>query len=562
MKLPNNITALLSGLMSEYGITHVVGCPGSRNMPLLTAFGRNDKLHLDMVIDERSAAFSALGIAEITGKPVAIVCTSGSALLNFAPAVAEAYYRRIPLLVISADRPASWIDQNDGQTLRQPGVLDNVVKRSIAVSDDTSLADRCQYYNRLINEALHELTYPCCGPVHLNVHLSEPLKPCPADVIGMPHDKISLSVHRTDLPEREIESLWNILRRKKVMIFVGQSSPDENLDRALNRLSELDNIVIVADNVSNLRGNNFIRGIDAILSEATDDELKRISPDIVITSGSGPISRIFKEYIRKSDYVEHWDVVPDLRFQDSYRHLTRTIIAGQTEFFMQLSQTAASADISSDYKQSWQTLRSRASSSIEEYVGMIPWCDLKAVSAICKAVPSDWNIQCSNGMLVRYTNLFDCSGFNRFSSNRGVNGIEGSTSTAVGASGVFRGITLLLSGDMSAYYDAAGLISPFLNSRFKMIVFDNSGGDIFRCIKATKEVPERETLLSCDMKFPGEQLAALAGMLFLSATDEKSLEVSFDKLVREVDRPAMLVVRTSKEVNSKIFIEFINRKKL
>lgn len=549
------ITSRISRLLPVYGITNVIGCPGSRDMPLLTAFNRNNRLKLDMVIDERSAAFSALGISEVTGRPVAIVCTSGSALLNFAPAVAEAYYKGIPLLVISADRPPEWIDQNDGQTMRQNGALGNIVKCSLTISDNSGTAN-C---DRLLNEALQSLTYSGAGPVHLNIHLSEPLLPCPAERISGDGRKISLTARGDSLPDREIKAMWDTLSDKKVAIFIGSMPPDHGLNKALNKLAEFDNFIIIGDNVSNIHGKDFIYGIDNILSFAPSGLPGTLRPDILITAGCSPISRKFKEAIRGMPEISHWDVVHGFRLQDTYRHLERVIVSNPVQFFSQLSSARRQPTKMAKFKAEWMSLKRYSAAETIRFIKSAPWSDIKAFSLIYERIPHKWNVQCSNGMSIRYMNMFDCSVFNRFSCNRGINGIDGSTSTAVGASNSSTGITLLLSGDMSAYYDIAGLMSPLMNNRFKMVVMDNSGGDIFRCIKATSDIPERESLLVCQTKFPGERLASAAGMKYLSATDEQSLMTSMSTLIEENEKPVLLVIKTPGEINSKVYSDYINR---
>ena len=164
----------LAALLREYGIDHVVVSPGSRIAPLTQTFSQHPAFKCFTVVDERSAAFFALGLIQKINRPVAVCCTSGTALLNFGSAVAEAFYQQLPLLVISADRPAAWIGQMDGQTLPQPGIFNTLVKKSVQLPEPVTEEDEW-YCNRLINEALLELNHYGKGPVQINVPLSEPL---------------------------------------------------------------------------------------------------------------------------------------------------------------------------------------------------------------------------------------------------------------------------------------------------------------------------------------------------------------------------------------------------
>jgi 2-succinyl-5-enolpyruvyl-6-hydroxy-3-cyclohexene-1-carboxylate synthase len=165
----------LATLLASHGVKRAVLSPGSRNVPLLVAVSKEPSIETEVVVDERSAAFMALGMASISGCPVALVCTSGTALLNYAPAVAEAYYRHIPLVVVSADRPHCWIDQDDSQTIRQQGALASIVKASYDISADAVTPDDDWYANRVINDALINATTGCKGPVHINMQINEPL---------------------------------------------------------------------------------------------------------------------------------------------------------------------------------------------------------------------------------------------------------------------------------------------------------------------------------------------------------------------------------------------------
>jgi 2-succinyl-5-enolpyruvyl-6-hydroxy-3-cyclohexene-1-carboxylate synthase len=167
--------AELARLCAAKGVKHVVISPGSRSAPLVIAFNGQEGIECLQVIDERSAAFFALGMAQQLHAPVALICTSGSAVLNYGPAIAEAFYQRIPLLVITADRPEEWVDQGEGQAIRQHGVLALHMKRSVQLPRITSDELARWHCGRLINEAIDETLLPVPGPVHVNVPFAEPL---------------------------------------------------------------------------------------------------------------------------------------------------------------------------------------------------------------------------------------------------------------------------------------------------------------------------------------------------------------------------------------------------
>ena len=253
-------------LTTDKGIRQVVLSPGSRNAPLLVAFAREKQIRHFVVLDERSAAFMALGMAQQSGVPVALVCTSGTAPLNYAPAIAEAYYQRLPLIVITADRPVEWIDQDDSQTIRQQAVFRNIVKASYQLPAELFHADEHWYANRLVNDALNTALKGRQGPVHLNIPLRESL-------YGL-----------RDYPEREVRTIEcidpapslsvGVMQRlvdifdhcPKVMILAGFHRPDFRLREALHRLAGYPNVVVLTETLANVTSERHIGTIDRVLA--------------------------------------------------------------------------------------------------------------------------------------------------------------------------------------------------------------------------------------------------------------------------------------------------------
>lgn len=274
----------LASQLAARGVRFAVLSPGSRNAPIVMALERHPDISTKVVIDERSAAFIALGYAAQSGEPVAVVCTSGTALLNYAPAVAEAFYRKVPLIVISADRPMEWIDQDDSQTIRQHEALANYVKASYNLTD-IELPNLKWYANRQINDALTVALTGRRAPVHINIQLSEPLTATTA-VDSEKFRKIAVVEPEAVLPTAEARRLGTLLASpRKVMIVAGFNPPSPTLNRALRRLAALPNFIVLTETVSNLHANEFISRIDTTLSAMTEEERLQMAPDAVITLG-------------------------------------------------------------------------------------------------------------------------------------------------------------------------------------------------------------------------------------------------------------------------------------
>lgn len=556
----SNLTSrALIQLLTKHGVKHVVASPGSRNTPLLLALKACDELITTVIVDERVAAFYALGLSTVSSEPVAIVCTSGTALLNYAPAVAEAYYRKVPLIVISADRPMEWIDQDDSQTLRQFEALGNFVKNSYDLPSATS-SDMPWYANRMINDALLTALKAPCGPVHINVQIAEPIG-ATAEIEDEPHRVIGMVTPREDLTVSESRTLGERLASPvKVMIVAGFMAPDSVLNKALNKIAELPNFIILTETIANLHGNEFITDIDATLSAMSETQQSELAPDIVITTGGALVSRFIKQYLRSVKPREHWHIGKSLTTIDCFRSLTTRVEMLPAVFFQQLASAMQPHREHSDYRRAWQIARDGARSVHQAFVSKSPWCDLKAFATFMPMIPRNYNLQFSNGTPVRYAQLFTMRTYHRCGCNRGVSGIDGSTSTALGASAVYKAPTLLITGDMSAQYDVGALGSGMLTPRFKMIVMMNGGGGIFHFIKSTRDLNIVGPCFDKPCFFPAQKLAAAYDMAYFAADSEESLRNIFPEFLSENSKPAMLAVFTDSELSGQILKEYFNQK--
>lgn len=550
----------LADLLAAHGVHRAILSPGSRNAPLIVAIGRHSGIESFTVVDERQAAFMALGMSVTSGEPVALVCTSGTALLNYAPAVAEAFYRKAPLIVVSADRPSQWIDQDDSQTLPQPGALTAFVKHCYDIPADIEATDDGRWLaNRLINDALLTATQGRPGPVHINVRLDAPLGLTgtysrEARTIAMIEPRRDLTVARSRELGRELAS------PRKVLVIAGFAPPCGRLNRAINRLAELPNVAVMTETPANLHGPRLLGRIDTLMSAMDSDELKRMLPDVVITTGGALVSRMVKEWLRGAAKLAHWHVGISHTTTDCFRHLSLRVEMQPDIFFQQLASAMQPHRAECSYAGQWHEIERRAVLSHDRYVATAAWSDLRAFATIIPAIPRRWNLHVSNGTPVRYAQLFDCAHIHRTDCNRGVSGIDGCTSTAIGASLVYRhDPTLLISGDMSAAYDVSALLSGHVPPRFKMVVIDNGGGGIFRFIGSTSALPECESRFAAAPRMPWREIARGASMVFFEAADEASLRREWAAFAAEAERPALMVVSTPPRESAEILKNYFKR---
>ena len=536
---------ILVETMHFHGVNHAVVSPGSRNAPLIIALSRS-RIKTHIVVDERSAAYVALGMAQQLKAPVALVCTSGTALLNYAPAVAEAYYQKIPLIVVSADRPQEWIDQDDSQTIRQFKALDQFVKRSYDIparcDDDTAV----WYAERIAHDAMMEATSLRRAPVHINVQLAEPLNELttePYKLRQIHHFPSYDGICRDD-----IIKLKEQLLHKRVMIIAGFMEMNEPLRQALNAIAANDYAVVLTETISNMADDFTINAIDRTLL-AIDENDKRYYPDVVITIGGAIVSRKIKAFLRKVK-PDHWYVGLNDVTVDCFQSLTRRIEANPDTFIPTLFQDSLTVK---SFCTIWKDAHTAGLRRHHKYLEKIGWSDMKAYETIFdfyQQNPDNLIMHLSNGTTIRYAQLFGDRVIAPNFCNRGVSGIDGCTSTAIGAAMV-NGPAVLITGDMSFLYDISALSAITPKLQLKIVVVDNGGGGIFRFIDSTSSLPELEKYFVVKRNLDVEKVAASFGIKTYRADNADSLYEQLSNMMVE-DGPAVLVVKTDGKRSAEI----------
>jgi len=538
------------------GMRHVVISSGSRNAPLIIAFHAQKKVKCYSVIDERSAAFFALGIAQQTGEPVGIICTSGSAVVNYAPAIIEAFYQKIPLVVITADRPTEWIDQDDGQTIRQHNIFSNYIKASFTLPAENNHPDDLWYAQRAVSEAFNNATEKGNeGPVHINVPLREPLYGETKEVDAARIVEVADVTRRlSPVDEKEILSSWK--KAGKKMIICGLHKPDKELNSLLNKLAEDDSVVVLTETTSNLSGDKFICSIDGYFETLTEVQKKELQPEILVTIGGPVTTKKFKAYLRKYQPKHHWHVSVASAHIDTYKSLSKVIPVSDVELISLLLKAGTRK---SSYAKEIIGLHSKAIKQLGVYCGKIPFTDLKAFEQILQHIPKDSDVQLGNSTPIRYANLFDVNKNGvHFYSNRGVSGIDGSVSTAAGAALGSGRMTTLITGDLAFFYDSNGLWNKHLPSNLRIMVINNAGGGIFRIIDS-KDTPLLEEYFEATHNMKVEPFAKAYGIPYSSAGNEKELSAALKKFYQSnKDKPSILEIFTPNKKNAEVLLGYFN----
>ena len=528
------------------GIQHIVISPGSRNAPLTIGFANNSNFTCYSIADERCAAFFALGIAQQIQKPVAVVCTSGSALLNYYPAFAEAFYSQIQLVVVAADRPKNKIDIGDGQTIRQSNVFENHSLFNANLEENAS--DENDF---LINEAIN-IAIVKCGPVHINVPFEEPLYETVDTLLVDP--KITSSMVHDFILDETISTYandWN--NAKKKLILIGTNYPN-TIDKAIvDRLANDASVVVMTETTSNLHHENFITNIDTIITPFTEADFLDFQPDILITFGGMIVSKRIKSFLRKYKPQQHWHI-DELRAYNTFGCLTKHFEVSPNVFFH--SFFSLTTTIESNYNHKTHELKLHRAEKHQEYLDKIPFSDLKVFEKVMQSIPQNCQLQISNSSAIRYAQLFPIASSVAVFCNRGTSGIDGSTSTAIGAAVGSKKPTVLITGDIGFLYDSNGLWNNYIPKNFKIILINNGGGGIFRILPGHSESTVFNTFFETSHCLTAEHLAKMYNFDYTIASTETTLQKSLETLFAENTKPCLLEIFTPTLENDKILLQY------
>lgn len=555
--------SILLDVMEAHGVKDIVCSPGSRNTPLLIAAAARENLRKHVVIDERSAAFMALGLSMVSRRPVVLICTSGTAPLNYAPALAEAFYQDVPLIAITADRPEQWIDQDDSQTLRQTDLFANYIKKSYelpAIGEDDK--EMRWFANRVANDALIVATSHKEGPVHINIRLGDPLGRKTARDDRKIRTITMLSADSIGDKEK-VRSLALEASEKRVLFVAGFMPPDSGMQKSVSNFCSLPNVATMIETLSNLHLDTYATCVDSVLTAYDEEILDSISPDIVMTVGGALVSRKLKEYLRRnSDKTEHWALGFNHTTADCFMAMTRRIEADPARLLRQLyavMRKNVNGKGAYDYSTIWRDLKSKAVKAKDDFISKTPWSGMSAFNAIFEHLPRQCNLFLSNGTSVRYAQIL-CRNLPHASyCNRGVSGIDGCTSTAIGGAMAYPGMSVLLTGDMSMAYDINALALPEVPERMKIIVFDNNGGGIFRFIPTTSSLEEREQYFCTPPILPLQQLCKGYDWDYTEADNEERLRKILPDFFSS-PRRAILQVKVDGELSAEILKEYMKTK--
>ena len=576
--IPVAQTLILSCL--KFDFFDVVISPGSRNVPLAIGFASNKKFKCYSIVDERSAAFFALGLSQKSKKPTILICTSGSALLNYYPAVAEAYYSEIPLIILSADRPEYKINIGDGQTINQSNVFEKNILYSNSLKQDCSHAteeiiksnlqkivnDKADYSkieklqksiqknNEEIIEIAFNLSINKMQPVHLNVPMEEPLYEF--------NDSPSISVKVKKKTEKKLSStdLDNfykaINKASKIMILIGVSDGNILSKKSIQKINSCSSIIVMKEHTSNVFNESFISNIDRLigpieLQSNSDSLFDELSPEIVISLGGMIVSKKIKSFLRNYKPRKHFHIGNNIS-KDSFYSGVEHINTTANKFFENIDLNKSD----SKYFEKWNQLDYSKLDLHNRYMKVINFSDLKVFEILTNWIPKKYNIQVANSTPIRYFQLFDLKNKNMMFANRGTSGIDGSTSTAIGSSVQNDSPVLLVTGDLSFFYDVNALWNNHIPKNFRIIIINNSGGGIFKILPGFKENNLFSEFIETQHNLSARLIAKMFNFNYTRVSTKFGLNLYLRTFFKNSKKPKILEIKTSSVKSTKILKEY------
>ena len=553
----------IAELCSRHGITHTVVCPGSRCAPLTLAFARHPKIQTRTFSDERSAAFIALGMAQTLLSPIALVCTSGSAAYNFAPAIAEAFFNQVPLIIFSADRPLEWIAQQDGQTIHQSDLFGKHVKRSFQLPQEYGHADNVWAINRIVNEAINVSRQAPQGPVHINTPFREPLYPANGETKSFSENIRVVEDHASSFEisiqqKQQILTDWPSFNR--ILLVAGQDNVDEDKIKLLITFTQKHNVPIAGDILSNIHSIEMVvRHTDLFLGQAPDSVKRTLQPDLLITVGKSVLSKNLKVFLRNYAPKQHWHIQEAGVVADTFQHVSHIFRTKPESFFNYLNSIPQSEGFNNqkqnNYNKLWEIEERRATRCLENFFPQEDFGEFEVIHEVINQLPTGSNLHLANSMSVRYANFIGLHAHKTVNvfSNRGTSGIDGCTSTAVGHSLVNSKLNFLITGDLAFFYDRNAFWHNYQLPNLRIVLINNHGGIIFKMIDGPGSLPESDEYFTTTQRLNAKKLSEEFGFDYLKLDTKRKLKNLLRDFFELDGKTKILEFESEASLNKSIF---------
>ncbi|RFS14586.1 2-succinyl-5-enolpyruvyl-6-hydroxy-3-cyclohexene-1-carboxylic-acid synthase [Emticicia sp. C21] len=558
----------IAEICARKNVKTAILCPGSRSAALTISMARHPEIQTYSISDERSAGFIGLGIAQASNETVSLVCTSGTAAYNLAPAVAEAFFQEIPLLILTADRPPEWINQYDGQTIYQENIFGKHVKKSFTLPADYTHADAVWQIERVVNEAINLTQSFPKGPVHINVPIREPFYPTEHEIVKFDRQVriIGNAVISKTLSRQFFENFYGIWRScDKKLIIVGQQQNTE-LSKVLKNISDEFSIPVLSDIISNVSFEHVISAHDVFFSSKNENFLESLAPDLIITCGKSVISKNLKQFIRKYQPRYHFHIQENPELIDPFQTLTHKVEVSDQYFFETLFsdldimkfKEGDDDDENSEYFARWQAANQKSQLKLSKFLLNSPYSEFKTVKNVIAQLPENAIFHLGNSMPVRYANLIGLSDGRNIEvfANRGTSGIDGILSSAVGNALSTSKLVICLIGDVSFFYDRNAFWNNYLPTNLRVVLLNNHGGNIFRIIDGPNRQAELKEFFVTEQNFTAKNTCTDAGVEYIRVTNDEELEKALATFFEISTQPKLLEVMIDGEISVEIFREY------
>lgn len=546
------IIQILSDILIQLNIKNIVLSPGSRNAPFFIHFFNHPNFNCYNIVDERSAGFIALGMSQCIKQITVLCCTSGSASVNYYPAIVEAFYQNIPLLIITADRPKEYVDIFDGQTIRQYKIFHKHTYGNFEILEKKSYIDNYQKIKQAILICMDKQ-----GPVHINMPLSEPLYEINTQQYSLIKNiKIKKKKYiYKNINWELIKNIW--INSKKIMFLCGMQNNTKIIENQLTILQKYHkSIIVLCESTSNLKNSKFIQHIDSIIFNLNKNQIDQLAPDLLITLGQNIISKKIKSFLRIGNIINHWHIDTHW-FPNTYFCLTEKINLPINFFLKKLIEIMPKN--TSNYQKMWKKLEKKRILYDINFMKKIAFSDLKVYNILSKKIPKKYIIQFGNSLPIRYAQIFNFYKFKSVFCNRGVSGIDGSLSTSIGFSIKSKDPVIIIIGDLSFFYDINAFWNNYIPSNFRLILINNSEGNIFKFINTSMSNKLLENFFIAKHNNNAKKIAKHFNIKYYYTS-------SYNKLIKILNiffitskTPKILEINTSSSQNAQILTNYMQK---
>ena len=547
-----NVQILVS-LLKKYDIKHIVISAGTRHTPFVHSVENDSFFTTYSIVDERSASFFAIGLIEKLRRPVAIVCTSGTAAANYVSAANEAFYQELPLLLLTADRNHYYMFQQEEQMIPQEGLYSQVCKKVVTlphVRDDKDF----WYCSRICNEALLELEHGEKGPVHINF-IVENDYPIYQGIVDFSEKELpdvkKINKITLESPKEEWNKLVDKLEKSKVLIVYGQKGKlTINEKKAIDTFSDRFDCVISTDLLSNYKGDYSINTFP-IMRLLNNEEFEKLLPDIVITINANTVSEIKGRLSNYKNKFEHWHISSKGEVSDPFKILSDIISCSPTSFFEKINSISSNKN-NHKYYQEWKNIQNKFGKNNNLNDTSIKYSGLYATQQFIKRIPSNSLLHIANSNSIRLANYFELNKDVEVYGNRGTHGIDGSMSAFVGQASITENNCYLLIGDLSFFYDMNALWNNYIGKNIRIMVVNNSGGAIFHSYPSKSNVPTIDKHIAAEHNTSVKDWVISRGFDYIEAHNTEDFNNNIDKLfIEKSNKPIIMEVFTDKEEDAK-----------